>query len=142
MVRINVSLIIPYDRAGRFLLQHRSRDAAYLPGYWAFFGGKCEAGEDARQAVVREAQEELELRLARPALVLQKQFRTPRACGTIYVFTRRLVGASAGLVQHEGQGMGWFGLSETKKLRMVSRDRVILNRLTRYLRRRSQRKTR
>ncbi|QJR13868.1 Nudix family hydrolase [Usitatibacter palustris] len=46
---------------GTFLLAQRPEGKAY-PGYWEFPGGKIEAGEDARAALVRELEEELGIR--------------------------------------------------------------------------------
>ncbi len=54
-------------RPGQFLLAKRPPGKPY-PGYWEFPGGKIEAGEDARAALVRELREELgiEVRHATP----------------------------------------------------------------------------
>ena len=45
---------------GTFLLARRPEGKPY-PGYWEFPGGKIEAGEDARAALVRELKEELDI---------------------------------------------------------------------------------
>lgn len=48
------------SRGGRFLVCQRRGGAAF-PHKWEFPGGKIEAGEDARAALVRELKEELDV---------------------------------------------------------------------------------
>jgi 8-oxo-dGTP diphosphatase len=50
------------ERPGEFLLAQRPEGKAYA-GYWEFPGGKIEAGEDTRAALVRELEEELGIRV-------------------------------------------------------------------------------
>jgi 8-oxo-dGTP diphosphatase len=48
------------ERPGEFLLAQRPQGKPY-PGYWEFPGGKIEPGEDARAALARELNEELDI---------------------------------------------------------------------------------
>jgi 8-oxo-dGTP diphosphatase len=50
------------ERPGEFLLAQRPEGKPYA-GYWEFPGGKIEAGEDPRAALVRELEEELGIRV-------------------------------------------------------------------------------
>lgn len=43
---------------GRFLLTKRSMDKEWAPGHWEVSGGAALAGEDSRDAVIREVREE------------------------------------------------------------------------------------
>jgi 8-oxo-dGTP diphosphatase len=67
MTKITEVAAAVIERPGEFLLAQRPEGKPY-PGYWEFPGGKIEAGEDPRRALVRELREELgiEVREASP----------------------------------------------------------------------------
>lgn len=67
MVRVihNAVLVPCHLASGRILVQDRR---GHRPPPWGFFGGGIEAGELPRQALVREAREELGIRLPEEAL--------------------------------------------------------------------------
>ena len=56
----NVAAAVIERPDGSFLLGQRAADTFY-PGYWEFPGGKVEAGETPRDALLRELYEELEI---------------------------------------------------------------------------------
>ena len=62
MTRITEVAAAVIERPGEFLLAQRPEGKPY-PGYWEFPGGKIEAGEDPRAALVRELEEELGIRV-------------------------------------------------------------------------------
>ena len=63
-------------KEGKILLQFRDNSPNITwPNSWAIFGGGIEKGETPRQAIVRELQEELDLKIENPELVLKNKFK-------------------------------------------------------------------
>jgi len=60
VVKITEVAAAVIERPGEILLAQRPGGKPY-PGYWEFPGGKIEAGEDPRAALVRELKEELDI---------------------------------------------------------------------------------
>ena len=60
---VDVAVGVLIDARDRFLLCARPAGKVYA-GYWEFPGGKLEAGESVEQALRRELQEELGIRIA------------------------------------------------------------------------------
>ena len=124
MVR-NISAIILYNKNKKILLQHRAEDAERLPGYWAFFGGGIEKGETPKQAVRREALEELNYPLDNPKLVMKQIFFYKKEKNEKYVFMEEY-DSSKKLILGEGQNMKWWCLSDLGGLKIVDHDIEVL----------------
>ncbi|NMF89499.1 Nudix family hydrolase [Aromatoleum petrolei] len=62
MKRVEVAAGVIFRRDGRFLLGQRAPDTFYA-GYWEFPGGKVEPGESPADALIRELDEELGIRV-------------------------------------------------------------------------------
>lgn len=60
--RVEVAAGVLLRADGRYLIGQRAPDTVYA-GYWEFPGGKVEAGEDPAQALIRELDEELGIRV-------------------------------------------------------------------------------
>ncbi len=86
MKKLSVSLILLYDKEERFLLQHRTSDAKRLPDYWGFFGGEIEKGETPREAVIREAFEELHHKPNNLKLAFEEGFSLDGVFMHMYMF--------------------------------------------------------
>ncbi len=134
--RRDVSLLILYDEKKRILLQHREKDIKILPDYWGFFGGQIEKNETPLQAVKREANEELEYIPAKPKLILTQKYLHPEKekeyFGKKFVFLSQY-DESQKLELREGQGMGWYKIFETNKLKIIDHDREVLKIIEKYL---------
>ena len=59
---VDVAVGVLVDPEGRFLMTSRPAGKVYA-GYWEFPGGKLESGESVEQALRRELQEELGIRI-------------------------------------------------------------------------------
>jgi len=131
----DVSVLILYTLTGHILLQHRTEDALRLPGYWAFFGGGIEQGENPTEALKREILEELSHLVQNPKFLLAQTFSEEGNDydNTKYVFVEEYQGQSLQL--GEGQAMGWFLPDETHALKMVDHDRFVVQQVRDYLNR-------
>ena len=131
----DVSVLILYTLTGHILLQHRTNDALRLPGYWAFFGGGIEQGENPTEALKREIREELSYLVQNPEFFLAQKVRDEENDydNRKYVFVEEYQGQSLQL--GEGQAMGWFLPDETHALKMADHDRFVVQQVRDYLNR-------
>src|SRR4051794_2573130 len=132
-----VSVLILYSSTGHILLQHRTDDAFRLPGYWAFFGGGIEQGENPTEALKREIREELSYEVQNPKFLLLQKVRDEEDENTKYVFVEQY--QDQPLQLGEGQAMRWFLPDETHGLKMIDHDRVVVEQVRDYLNRLSKR---
>lgn len=111
------------DPARRVLLQHRDDDAPLHPGTWGFFGGAVEPGEAVSAGLLREAREELDLRLELDALwkLPVKVVRDPDAWIELHAWVGRWDGDVAALraAQTEGQGLAFWSIEQALGLQMI-----------------------
>ena len=129
----DVSVLILYTTTGHILLQHRTEDAFRLPGYWAFFGGGIEQGENPTEALRREIREELSYEVQGPKFFLAQKVRDEENDITKYVFVEQY--QDQPLQLGEGQAMGWFSPDETHELKMIDHDRFVVEQVRDYLNR-------
>ncbi len=129
-MRRDIVLLVLFDQEGRFLLQHRDETAPTYGGYWGFFGGGVEEGETPEKAIQREAFEELRYFPANlsPKLVITYHDEKLDRHGTKFYFSEICL-CKDPLELHEGQGMGWFFISELANLKITPSNQSILEKL-------------
>jgi 8-oxo-dGTP diphosphatase len=101
---VDVAAAVILQADGQFLLARRPEGRAYA-GYWEFPGGKIEAGEDARAALVRELHEELGIDVDEACPWLTRVYAYPETTVRLHFFrVRRWHGAPRA---REGQELSW-----------------------------------
>ena len=125
LIERNASALLLYNDRGGVLLQHRTADAPRYPNLWGFFGGGIEENESPREALIREAREELEYIPENPEYFSETNITTDASKGTIYLFIEE-IDVSQTLIQHEGQGMGWFNPLNLEALPIIPHDKSII----------------
>ena len=101
---VDVAVGVLIDAAGRFLMTTRPAGKVYA-GYWAFPGGKLEAGETIVQALRRELHEELGIVVGAAQPWKTDEMEYPHARVRLHfckVFTW-----SGELEMREGQAFAW-----------------------------------
>lgn len=115
------------DESGQVLIQRRP-PGAHLGGLWEFPGGKLEPGEDPRDALVRELQEELGIRAleATPLIAVRHDYGEKRVLLDVWRL-RRWKGEPHG---REGQPMRWVHTAALNGYDFPAADRPVLRALT------------
>ncbi|MEO8738254.1 MAG: Nudix family hydrolase [Casimicrobiaceae bacterium] len=101
VVRVAVAVLL---RDGKVLLAQRLKGTPYA-GYWEFPGGKLEAGETPRQALVRELGEELGIRVTQAVPWLTQRYTYPHADVKLDFF--RVFDWDGELHGRDGQAIAW-----------------------------------
>ncbi|MFZ6015804.1 MAG: NUDIX domain-containing protein [Patescibacteria group bacterium] len=128
----DVSIIVPYDGKLKVLLQQREETRSFMPGYWSFFGGGIDAGENSLEALEREAVEELNYKIKDPQLIMKTTFQHPEQRSNMYIYIDYCKNKKS-LKLQEGQRWGWFAENETEPLKMLQSDRYLLSYIFEYL---------
>ena len=97
------------ERGTEFLLAQRPHGKVYA-GYWEFPGGKVEAGETLRQALLREIQEELGVSIERAWPWLSCQFVYPHATVRLKFF--RVTSWHGEIAPIEHSGFVWVEIGD------------------------------
>jgi mutator protein MutT len=124
-MRVGIGLV---RRRDAFLVRQRPAGSA-LAGLWEFPGGKCEAGESAAEAALRECREELGLDVALGPLRTVIDHRYPHARVELYYYDGSTVNADA--EPDPGSGFRWVRAADLPALAFPDANRAVLDELVR-----------
>src|SRR3989344_7504425 len=108
-------VLILYDEKKNILFQKRDKHALKHPNQWSFFGGAMESNETPKEAVQREALEELNFTSKQYMLATVTEIKND---GTKFYFLAKCADKNM-LHLREGKAMLWISLEEAKKLSLV-----------------------
>jgi len=120
---------ILFDKDNKIILQHRDAEAPQFALYWSLFGGGIEEGETPEEAVRREAQEELQIKLYDLKLFKRHEYKEKSGLREEFVFVSPLRNTVEELKkkQTEGDTLGLFSFEEINKLKVIPRDLEPIN---------------
>lgn len=123
--RLVVAAVIE-DGEGRFLLARRP-PGSHLEGLWEFPGGAMEEGETPGEALIRELEEELGVRVAVGEPLTFAFHRDESRDVLLLFFSARLVSGSP--VGRQGQEVRWVSRQELPQLPTPPADRPLVESL-------------
>lgn len=112
-----------FNRRGLILIQRRSEKKQFRPGVWATHGGGMRAGETARQACVREAREEIGIRVdpAEPEYLLRDESAEEHLIVENFIVCREYDVETAVLQREEVSALRWASPAEIRQLQRQGR---------------------
>lgn len=119
------------------IIRHEGRILATQRGYgefkdgWEFPGGKLEPGESAEQAIVREIEEELDVRIKPEQLVTTVEMDYPKFHLTMHCFLCSIASGQVRLLEHEASR--WLAVDELDAVAWLPADVDAVKALKRIL---------
>lgn len=125
-VVVQVVAAVLRDATGRILIAQRPA-GKHMAGYWEFPGGKIAAGESGEQALARELEEELGIRMRRCHPLLQLRHDYPDRTVQLDVFVVDDYGGEPrGL---EAQALRWVPAAQLGQQALLPADQPIVEAL-------------
>lgn len=125
-----IAKAVLYNREGQVLLQLRDGKAPLYPNTWAFFGGAVEDNESIEEALTRELDEELSLTFNQPEFKFFGRVESNDGTNEEVFYFLIPVNESEEelrIKQTEGTDLGFFGYHNSAGLKMIDRNRSILD---------------
>ena len=98
---------------------------------WEFPGGKMQPGETAEEAIIREIEEELRVRIAPEKLLITVECDYPNFHLTMHCFFSTIVEGTIELVEHEA--MKWLADNELDSVAWLPADLEVVEAIKAYL---------
>ena len=128
VVKVAVGVIIGLNdnNETRYFLTKRL-DEVHQGGKWEFPGGKVETDETVAQALARELKEEINIDILSciPLITINHDYKDKSVCLEVFIVDNYNGEPSA----QEGQGQGWFSLSELALLDFPAANKQIIAKL-------------
>lgn len=125
--RLHIAVGVIFNSARDKVLISRRQEHVHQGGLWEFPGGKCQSGEDIRNALLRELQEELGLYVdrAQPFLQVEHDYQKHRVkldVWCVYQWHGNLSGK-------EGQLIEWVDISLLNERQFPEANSIIIESL-------------
>ena len=121
--RVRVVAAALFDASGRVLIAERPA-GKHMAGWWEFPGGKVDAAESDRDALVRELREELGVQVRADAELMTLSHEYPDRVVDLALWRATLeVGEPRGL---DGQQLKWVDCQSLGDERMLPADRPFI----------------
>jgi mutator protein MutT len=124
----DVAEIVIFNKKGDLMLQKKTVDYPTMPGgYWCFFGGEIECGEDPKDTIKREVKEEIGIVLEDVKSIGVRDYVIDgKYHGKEHVFSGIFNGKLSDIRLNEGAGFAFFEMSEVEKIKIPEMELRIL----------------
>lgn len=130
-----IAIFVLYNFEKQILLQHRDENAKYYPNYWGFFGGSIENGETVEEALMREADEELQMHFDKVQLF--KRYEIEEDIGKcerfLFLIPTKKSLSELKKQQLEGDDLKFFNSEELAKLKLNPYTKFIFDDIFSFL---------
>lgn len=126
MKRIEVAVGIVFNSQDQVLVGQRTIKDQYF-NKWEFPGGKLEADESPSQALARELEEEIGIKVLASNEFIQLEHDYPDRKVKLYV--HRVTSYTGSIVAMEGQALQWLALQDLDKLDFLEGNQSIIEQL-------------
>lgn len=123
---VHVAVGVVFNDKRQILIAHRNPDR-HQGGLWEFPGGKLEAGESVRQALIRELQEEVHILVSSsvPLIRIPHDYGDKKVLLDVLLVTA-YTGEAAG---KEGQVIRWVELNDIHRYKFPTANLQIIEKL-------------